>query len=117
MKGVTLTWAGGEHDFALTIELLRALQQRCDAGPAWILARLASGQWRIDDVVATIRFGLEGGGMDKAEAGKLINSLVDGHALGRFVDTAHAILLSALYDEETGGDEEDSPGEGKAATG
>jgi hypothetical protein len=107
--GVELTWAGGEHLFLLTIELMRALQDRCDAGPAWILARLGSGQWRVDDVVSTIRFGLEGGGMAKEEARRLVRVHVEEQPLTLSVMLAQGILMSALY-----GTEDDPVGEQKA---
>lgn len=55
-----LTWAGGEHEFELRLEHLRALQDKCDAGPEWILARLSTKQWMVDDVIQPIRLGLEG---------------------------------------------------------
>lgn len=109
MKGVEITWAGGAHEFALPIDLLRAVQDRCDAGPAWILSRLSSGQWRIDDILSVIRFGLEGGGMDKAAAIKLVKLHVEDRPLTESVLTAQAVLMSALY----GGEEEADAGEQK----
>lgn len=110
MRGVDLTWPGGEHCFALPIELLRALEQKCDAGPAWILGRLGSSQWRVDDVVETIRLGLEGGGMHKDDAHKMVRQHVEGVPLTESVLTAHAILMAALYG--AGGEDGD---EGEAA--
>jgi hypothetical protein len=109
-RGVDLTWAGGEHTFALSIDLMRALQDRCDAGPAWILARLGSNQWRVDDVVSTIRLSLEGGGMDKEQARKLVKVHVEDRPLTESVLTAQAVLMAALY-----GAEDDPVGEPIAA--
>lgn len=106
-----LTWAGGQHDFALPIELLRALQDKCDAGPAWVLARLSSKQWMVDDVVATIRLGLEGGGMDKDAARKIVKKHVEDRPLSESVLTASAVLMAALYG---GGEEDAESGEVKA---
>lgn len=110
-RGVDLTWKGGEASFALPIEMLRALQDRCDAGPAWVLARLGSGQWYVDDIVSTIRLGLEGGGMDKEAARKLVRLHVEDRPLTESVMTAQAILLHALY----GGEDDSMPGETPAA--
>lgn len=108
-----ITWAGGEHPFLLTIELLRALQAKCDAGPAWILARLSTQQWMVDDVVATIQFGLEGGGMPKADARKLVQNYVEDRPLTESLKTAQMVLMSSLYST----DDEDSPsGEAQAGT-
>lgn len=108
-RGVEITWAGGEHTFLLTIELLRALQDKCDAGPAHVLNRLASGRWFVDDVIQPIRLGLEGGGLEKEEARKLVKRHVEDEPLSLSVMTAQAVLASALF-----GSEEDPVGESEA---
>ncbi len=94
-----LTWAGGEHEFALAIGQLRALQERCDAGPMHILQRLATGMWRVDDVIQPIRLGLEGGGMDKGEALRLSRQFVEDRPLTESVLLAHAVLQATLFGE------------------
>lgn len=104
-----ITWAGGEHSFDLRIEHLRALQDLCDAGPQWILERLGSGRWMVDDIVSTIRLGLEGGGVSKEDARKLVKKHVEDRPLTLSVVTARAILMLALY-----GDPDDQPGEAVA---
>lgn len=114
-KGVTLTWAGGEHEFALNIELMRALQDKCDAGPAWILARLSSKQWHVDDVIETIRLGLEGGGLPKDEARKLVRKHVEDRPLTESVLTATGILMAALYGGEEDGEADEGEQKGQAA--
>ena len=111
MRGIDLTWAGGEHTFALTIDLLRALQERCDAGPAWVLARLRTDQWLVQDITDTIRLGLEGGGLPKEDARKLVKQFVEDRPLTESVLTAIAVLMHALY----GGEEEQASGEAEAA--
>lgn len=111
MKGVELTWAGGEHEFRLTIDLLRALQNKCDAGPHHILERLSSRQWMVEDIIETIRLGLEGGGLDKEEARRLVRVYVEDRPLTEAVLTAQAVLVGALF-----GQEEDAPGEETAGT-
>ncbi|MCA1368071.1 gene transfer agent family protein [Bradyrhizobium sp. BRP14] len=105
MRGVELTWAGGEHEFLLTIDLLRALQDKCDAGPAFVLQRLSSHRWYVDDVLQPIRLGLEGGGLEKEEARKLVKRFVEDRPLTFSVMTARAVLVAALY-----GSEDDLPG-------
>lgn len=107
-----MTWAGGQHDFALPIELLRALQEKCDAGPEWVRMRLLSKQWFVDDVVSTIRLGLEGGGMPGEEARKLTKRFVEDRPLALSVLTAVAILGDAVHGAEEGAEE----GESKSAT-
>lgn len=104
MRGIDLNWAGAERTFLFPIDLLKALEERCDAGPAWILNRLGNDQWKVNDVVETIRFGLEGGGMDKEEARRIVIAHFRDNKLGGSVITAHAVLMHALYveDEDTG---------------
>lgn len=111
MKSISLVWAGGENEFLLTIELLRALQQKTDCGPAWSLARLSSKQFFVDDVVETIRLGLIGGGMAPEEARKKVKSFVEDRPLTESVLTASAILMTVLY----GVEEDADAGEPKAA--
>jgi hypothetical protein len=114
-----MTWAGGQHDFALPIEMLRALQDRCDAGPAWVLGRLGSQQWLVDDVISTIRLGLEGGGLDKETARKLVKKHVEDRPLTLSVLTAQAVLMAALFGGAEGepGDGASDEGEPQAAAG
>lgn len=115
-RGVDLTWSGGEHTFDLSkIELLRALQEKCDAGPAFVLARLAGGQWHVDDVIVTIRLGLEGGGESKEEARRLVKIHVEDRPLAESVLTAQAILMAAIYGAPEDG-EDAGEGEPKPAT-
>lgn len=111
MKGVELTWAGGEHEFVLTIELLRALQSKCDAGPPHILERLTSRRWFVDDVIEPIRLGLEGGGATKEAARQMVKRFVEDRPLTESVILAHTVLSASLL-----GSEDDMPGEMKAGT-
>lgn len=98
MLPAQIVWEGGEHDFLFTIPLWRALQDKCDAGPEWILNRLRTGQWLVDDVIESIRLGLEGGGLDKADARKLVKKHVEDRPLTMSVLTAQLVLASSLYD-------------------
>lgn len=115
MRGIDLTWAGGEHTFNLDIELLRALQQRCDAGPAWVLHRLQNSMWHVDDVLATISLGLEGGGLSKDEARRLTKLHVEPPCLARCVLIAQLVLMHALYGEQETDEGDNSAGERAAA--
>lgn len=114
-RGLDLTWAGGEHTFLLTIDLLRALQDKCDAGPAHVLNRLATGRWTVDDVIQPIRLGLEGGGMEKEEARRLVRRHVEDEPLALSVMTAQAVLAAALYGAEDDPVGESAAGEGTQA--
>lgn len=93
---ISLVWSGGEHQFALKISHLRALQQACDAGPGMVLQRLETGVWMVDDIIATLRLGLEGGGMDKSEATRLVLRAADIDGLRQLAPTAFIVLSAAL---------------------
>lgn len=94
---VTLNWIGGEHEFALRLGELRALQESCNAGPEEVFNRLRMGTWRVNDMIEPIRLGLVGGGMPAKDAKALVLPLVDQHALAQFKLTAIAIMSDALF--------------------
>jgi Phage tail tube protein, GTA-gp10 len=96
MAGARIAWAGGEHQFALRLGELRALQDACNAGPHEILTKLNLGTWRVDDPIRTVQFGLMGGGMERAEASKLAVSVAEMHGLVEVVQVAAAVLAAAL---------------------
>ncbi|PWR24571.1 gene transfer agent family protein [Zavarzinia aquatilis] len=109
MTPKTLTWTGGEHAFRLGIEHLRALEQRCNAGPEEILGRLMTRTWRVADVTDTIRLGLEGGGLAKDEARRLVAAHVEDGPLALSVELAQTLIMLALW-----GDAEAPPAGGDA---
>lgn len=111
MKPILLSWPGGEHEFALRIGELRAIQEKTDAGPQQLLQRMADGQWLIDDLVEIIRHGLIGGGMDGSSARKLVYKVFDLHPLLDLRPVSYAILGAALV-----GPEDDPVGEPQGAT-
>ncbi|SFQ52490.1 gene transfer agent family protein [Donghicola eburneus] len=96
---VTINWVQGEHDFALNIGELRALQKNCDAGPELILTRLKVGSWKIDDIFETLRLGLIGAGMDAKEAGPMVRRAFDQHPAFALKLPAYQVLAAALIGE------------------
>lgn len=121
---VTLPFGGEDRVFRLALGRLRALQERCDAGPQTLLQRLMDGSWRVDDVRETILQGLIGGGMAQHEATNLLGRYFDDLPMTQFVATASGVLLAALVgteDEDLGefkGEDQDltpSPEESSAS--
>ncbi len=108
---VTIAFGDGDHDFALPIGQLIELQERCDAGPGHILARMQSGAWRVEDLRETLRLGLVGAGMPPLDALKLVERYVDAHPLGDSVVPAIAVLGAAILGVE---DEPDPKPDGEA---
>lgn len=100
---IKLPWADGEREFRLAIGLLRELQDKCNAGPAEILARLSNGTWRVDDIRETLRLGLIGGGASPTDALVLVARYVDVRPLMENVMPAQAVLLAAVVGEEEPG--------------
>lgn len=74
---ITLPFAGEERFFRLGWRELIELQESRDAGPAFILGRLAVGQWQVQDIREVIRLGLQGGGEPHANAIKLVRVHVE----------------------------------------
>jgi len=94
---ITLNWPGGEHDFALRIGELRAIQNACDAGPEEVLNRFrVTAAWRVDDVIEVLRQGLIGGGMARQDATKLVMRVVETHGYLDIKMTCIAIMWDAL---------------------
>jgi hypothetical protein len=115
-----VVWAGGEHDFLYDIGHLRALEQRLDAGVAPILLRLLNGSWKVDDVLETIRLGLQGGGMPEREAVRVIEKSYNGANLYELSVVATRVLsMFIAWPTGPGEDEpekEDDKGEAKTPT-
>ncbi|MDO5658288.1 MAG: gene transfer agent family protein [Paracoccus sp. (in: a-proteobacteria)] len=98
---VILNWAGGEHPFLLCIGELLALEEACNAGVAVIFGRLAASlhhslEWYVNDVTQVIRLGLIGGGMDKAQAARLVEMTADRVGLMALAPLALSVLMSSL---------------------
>lgn len=96
----------------LNIGELRALEQRTNAGAFVTMTRLLTSSWKIDDVVATIRLGLIGGGMPERDAKDLMDSTLDLASPYKLAVTAAFILeFSLMWDAN------DKPGELAAGEG
>ena len=132
---VTTLWGDEERIFRLGIGEWRAIQEKCDAGPAEIAARLSVwaamrqrnpkasfldilaagglGTWRVDDIREPIYRGLIGGGMAPTAAGRLMLELHDHRPLTENIALALEIVLASMI-----GPEEEAVGEpeGEAAT-
>ena len=105
---VTLDWADGTYPFALKIDHLAELQDKCDAGPWYIQWALqvavfaaSSGMAPPRDmspayVIETIRLGLIGGGMSAIEALKKVRTYVGPGQLHDNISTAYSIIGVAL---------------------
>jgi len=98
-RSVVLNWPGGEHEFALKLGDLRAIQDSSNAGPQEVLQRLQLGTWRVDDVIAPLRLGLERGGMPKDDARSLVNKIAESDGMLALVHYAALVLAASLIGE------------------
>lgn len=114
---IDFEWADGHYTFALPIAQLEELQRICDAGPMVIAERLRHGVWKIEDIHATLRLGLIGGGEKPLAALHLVQAYVHNRPWGENVLPALAVVNAALFgkpDEPVGksqadGEESDPP--------
>lgn len=108
---ISFEWADGEYRFRLALGQLCELQEKCNAGPDWVLNRLCDGSWRVDDIFETIRLGLIGGGVDWREASATVNrNITDGNFMEQ-VEPSISILLAGI-----GGAPDESPKKSSAST-
>lgn len=92
----------------LKIKELRLLQASLDSGPSAILTRLQYGEWKVDDIIETVRLGLIGGGMGHQEAKRLTEEYVCQGYLLQYLPHAIKVLMASLI-----GDTEDQPDAGE----
>lgn len=107
--GITAPFGDGDQTFRLALAQLLELQEKADAGPMELLARLRGISWRVQDVRETVRLGLIGGGMSPPDALRLVQRYVDGRPLLESVPIAALVLMAALQ-----GPEEIAPGKAEA---
>jgi Phage tail tube protein, GTA-gp10 len=99
---ITEQFGGDERDFLMAWGELIELQEARDAGPSWVLQRLVSGQWLMQDISDIIRLGLIGGGMLPSAAKKLTQQFVEQRpqdiaGVDGILILAIKILSAALY--------------------
>lgn len=115
---IKIIWAGGEHDFRFAIGELRALEQSRDCGCTVVLARLFALQFKVDDVLETLRIGLQGGGMSEKQARATIEKSYTKANLFDLAVVASAVLTRFISwpkdDPNVDTPEEDPSGEEQA---
>ena len=117
-----LDWADDTYVFRLGFGQIVELQEKCDAGPYFILGRLHDGSWKVEDIAHTIRLGLIGGGMEPVAALKKVRIYVEDiekHPLMQSHPYAVAILTAALIgapEEKVGEQEAPDQSESRSTT-
>lgn len=99
----------GYFDLALRIGELIALQEKTGVGPYVLANRILTGEWRVEDVIETIRLALIGGGLDQRAAFDLVTRNIVPGNIFPYVSTAGEVVLAAIMgvDDEQPDTEED----------
>jgi len=88
----TAFFGDGEHTFALTDDMITELERITDLGIGALYQRAALGQFKLADLVETIRLGLIGGGLSPEQA----MTLTDTYGRNRLVDELFPLALDIL---------------------
>lgn len=109
---ITLAFGGADRRFHLSIGPLERVQEAVNRGPADILRRIQSEEYRTQEVREVLRHGLIGGGMPEIEAATLIKTEVDGKpAWAQNAVIASLVLAAAIV----GAEDEPDVGKGEGA--
>lgn len=118
MEPIKLNWPGGEHDFLLRIGELEALDDLTADGVMDLRYRLSLGQARgslayspvrVREIIACLRLGLIGGGMERSEAERRVKDAFIAGDAGELNLLAFTIISHSLA-----GKEHDPVGEDRA---
>lgn len=109
ITSIELEWADGTYLFHLDIPRLKELQDKTGSGPSEVLARLAEGRARVEDIQETIRLGLIGGGTSPQAARVLVARYVDERPLIEGIAFATMILGAAIIGNKPAEPEEGNP--------
>ena len=114
---VTLNWASGEDEFCLRIGELEALDDLTEAGVMDLRYRLSQGVQRgslayapvkVREILAALRLGLIGAGMDRATADRKVKQAFDDGDMAELNLAAYTIISAAFA-----GKDHDPVGEAK----
>lgn len=91
-----IDWADSSYTFRLGNAELILLQEATDCGPYFLLDKLGSKHWRVQEISHTIRLGLIGGGATPEAALKLVRAYVEARPPMENVKFAYAILAAGV---------------------
>jgi hypothetical protein len=88
------------YNFRMDLVGIRELQEKTDAGPAFLVTRIVGLQYKVDDLRETIRIALWRGGTDPVRAQVLMERYFDSGPVDRHRELATRILFGVLYEPE-----------------
>lgn len=116
---VEFDWGDGPHRFRLGIKEARELEAKRDCGLYRLMHRIASGDWRVDDLRETIRIGMIGGGGSPEAVLNLIKRYFDEEPVAKQMEPALRILKAFSFgpdDEQVGKHAGNPEGEAEKTT-
>ena len=109
MADVISEWAGKERLFRLNFGLVLQLEEACGKDAIGsVFLRITSGQFRATDIYQVIRLGLIGGGENKVEAKRLMETHFDHIPYAESAALAGDILISLMTGVEDHADPDQS---------
>lgn len=109
LRGVV--FGDDEYDFRLGWGEIVELQEKLGCGPHFLLNRLQTGEWLVQDISQIIRLGLIGGGLEPVAAVRLVKRYVEERPPLENHHLAFVVLTAGLM-----GSSEEPVGEPKAAS-
>lgn len=82
----------GERDFTLTDPMVIELERLTETGIGALFSRVARNDFRLADLVETIRLGLIGGGTSPEEAARLVDAYARQRPLAEILPLALDVL-------------------------
>lgn len=105
MEPITLNWPGGEDEFLLRLGELEALDDLTESGVMDLRWRLAQGQARgslayapvkVAEIIATLRLGLIGAGMERKAADRKARQAFEAVDVAELALIAYAVISNSL---------------------
>lgn len=91
-----IAWADGDYTFRLGNGELIMLQDATDCGPYFLLDKLGSKHWKVEEISHIIRLGLIGGKVEPTKALNLVRAYVEALPPMQSVPLAYAILAAGV---------------------
>lgn len=95
----------GEHEFALTPDMIAELEHVTNAGIGGLCQRLFRGDFHLKEVTETIRLALIGAGMTPEKAARLCETYVAKRPIAENYQLAVEILETAWFGQPIPGPE------------
>jgi len=97
---ITRELSGRNYRFDLNPDQIKELERLSGAGIGAIWQRVATLNFKFDDLRETVRLGLIGGGVSIPEASAIVKFAIDGRPVNEFFEVPMAILKAVFEGAE-----------------